>query len=116
MARGDLRDDQWEKLEPCLPKPGRGRRGRPCQRNREVINGIMWIHRTGSPWDDMPRDLYGSSDTAYSRFNRWSKEGIWEEIFLKLVEICDAEQLPLMVDSCVIKAHPDAAGAKKKSF
>jgi transposase len=52
----DLTDQQWAKLEPHIPKP-RVRddgRGRPWRDPRDVLNGILWIMRTGAPWKDMP--------------------------------------------------------------
>ena len=52
----DLTDEQWKVLEPligALPKRADGR-GRPRSRSREVLNGILWILRTGAQWADLP--------------------------------------------------------------
>ena len=56
MERGDLTDQQWQQLEPLLPaqKP---RTGRPGKDHRTIINGILWVLRTGAPWRDLPERM-----------------------------------------------------------
>src|SRR4051794_40356946 len=71
MRRGDLTDQQWQQLEPLLP-PEKPRTGRPNEDHRQILNGILWIHRTGAPWRDLPR-RYGPVGTVSSRFYRWRK-------------------------------------------
>src|SRR5690349_24729462 len=51
--RGDLTNEQWERIEALLPK-GKTKRGRPAQDHRKLLNGIVWVLRTGAPWRDMP--------------------------------------------------------------
>ena len=72
----DLTDAQWAVLEPLLPKPRlrRDRRGRPWRDPRDVLNGILWILRTGAPWQDLP-DRYPSYQTCHRRFQRWVDNG-----------------------------------------
>ena len=52
----DLTDEQWKLLEVMIPKPTRREdgRGRPWRDPREVLNGILWVLRTGAPWKDLP--------------------------------------------------------------
>ncbi|MBP8912037.1 MAG: transposase, partial [Phycisphaerae bacterium] len=52
----DLTNEQWERIKPFIPrtKSGPGQSGRPPQDRREVLNGILWILRTGAPWADLP--------------------------------------------------------------
>ena len=74
----DLTDAQWEELEPLIPlaKPG----GRPRTVDmRQVINGILYVLRSGCPWRMMPHDLPPWS-TAWGYFRRWRKDGNWERI------------------------------------
>jgi transposase len=78
MRRHDLTNEQWQRLEPLLP-PQKPRTGRPNSDHRAIINGILWILRTGAPWRDMP-ERYGSWSTVYSRFQRWRKAGIWDRV------------------------------------
>ena len=71
-----LSDAQMARLEPFFPKS----HGKPRVDDRRVLNGIFYILRTGSPWRDLP-ERYGPYTTVYNRFNRWSKQGVWEAIF-----------------------------------
>src|SRR5690349_17730240 len=73
MGRFDLTDRQWERLEPLLP-PRRPRTGRPTEDHRRLVNGIVWVLRTGAPWRDLP-ERYGPVGTvsgSVARFaDRW---------------------------------------------
>jgi transposase len=114
MHRGDLTNAEWARLEPLLPpqKPKTGRINKP---HRKVINGILWVLRTGAPWEDMPR-RYGKHKTASSRYYRWRKAGIWDRIFAELQAQAEKDgELDWtlhFVDSTVVRAHQHAAGAK----
>src|SRR5687768_5978897 len=66
MKRKDLTDMQWERLQPLLP-PQKPRTGRPNLDHRRLVNGILWLLRTGAPWRDVP-DHYGPWRTVASRF------------------------------------------------
>jgi transposase len=114
MNRGDLTNEQWAKLQPLLP-PQKPDTGRPNEDHRRIINGILWILRTGAPWRDLP-DRYGPSGTVSSRFYRWRQAGIWDRIFAAVQQQADADgQLDWdvhFVDATVIRVHQHAAGAK----
>jgi transposase len=114
MRRRELTDEQWEKLYPLLP-PQKPKRGRPAQDHRLIINGILWILRTGAPWRDLP-DHYGPWSTVASRFYRWQKAGIWQRVLEALQQQGDAngqiDWKKHSVDSTIIRAHQHAAGAK----
>ncbi|MER6255645.1 IS5 family transposase [Streptomyces sp. NPDC001584] len=115
MARGDLTDVQWARLEPLLPvgkKPGRP----PTWTRRQLIDGIRWGTRTGAPWRDVP-ERYGPWGRAYDLFRRWQRDGTWQQIFAELQAVADAKQLiiwDINVDSTVCRAHQHAAGAREK--
>lgn len=114
INRRDLTNAQWARLEPLLP-PQKPKTGRINQPHRRVINGILWILRTGSPWGDLPR-RYGKSQTVSSRFYRWRKNGVWQRTFAELRAQADQDQELdwdiHFVDSTVVRAHQHAAGAK----
>ncbi len=115
MGRGDLTNEQWERLKPLLP-PQKPRTGRPAKDHRTVINGILWILRTGAPWRDLP-DRYGKWTTVYSRFQRWRKARVWDRLLGAVQALAD-EQGDLdweihFVDGTIVRAHQHAAGAKK---
>jgi transposase len=115
MNRGDLTNEQWEQLKVVLP-PQKQRTGRPALDHRQVMNGILWVLRTGAPWRDLP-ERYGKWATIYSRFRRWREQGVWDEILSKLQSIKSREpgidwELHF-IDASVVRAHRHAAGAKK---
>jgi transposase len=74
--RFDLSDDEWAFLEPLMPKSRMSAR----VDDRRIMNAIFYVLRTGMPWRDLP-ERYGPYTTAYNRFNRWSRRGIWKRIF-----------------------------------
>jgi transposase len=115
METSDLSNRQWEQLRPLLP-PQKPYTGRPAKDHRTVINGILWILRTGSPWRALP-ERYGSWKTVSSRFYRWQRAGVWDRILAALQRQADAEgRLDWtlhFVDSTVVRAHQHAAGAKR---
>ena len=106
--RYEISDEDYERIKPLLPgKPGD--LGRNADNNRRFINAVLWIARTGAPWDDLP-ERYGKANTAFQRFNRWAKKGRWQGIFEALQDP-DLEWLRL--DTTVVRAHQHAAGQKK---
>ena len=74
--RYDLTDFEWSVIEPVLP---RGKPGPRRKDDRRVLNGIFWVLRAGAPWRDLP-NRYGPYTTAYNRFNRWRKAGVWDRL------------------------------------
>jgi transposase len=80
MSR-DLTDAQWAFIEPLLPElPRRADgRGRPWRDSRQVLNGILWILRTGAPWSEMP-DRYPPYQTCHRRFQQWRKAGVMDRM------------------------------------
>jgi len=83
----DLTDAQWEVLDPLIPEPPRraDRRGRPWKERRAVLNGILWVLRTGAPWADLP-DRYPPYQTCHRRFQQWVRSGIMKGILEALAE------------------------------
>src|SRR3954470_22068916 len=83
----DLTDEQWAILEPLLPKPRvrRDGRGRPWRDPRDVLNGILWVLRTGAPWADLP-PRYPPAATCQRRLQQWSRDGTFEIIRLALLQ------------------------------
>ena len=105
--RHDISDRVWHLLEAHLP--GRqGSSGRNARNNRQFINAVVWILRTGAPWRDLPPE-YGDWKNTNRRFCRWRDKGIWEKLFKLFVQDPDFEWL--MIDASYIKVHPHAAGA-----
>ena len=108
MPRSQLSDRMWVKLAPLLPSE-EGRRGRPGLPNRPFVEAILWKHRTGAPWRDLP-ESFGPWASVFTRFNRWSRAGVWQSVLEALRGDADTEWV--MLDGTVIRAHQHSAGAK----
>jgi transposase len=83
----DLTDEQWEVLQLLIPRPPctEDGRARPWRDPRDVLNGILWILRTGAPWKDLP-ERYPPYQTCHRRFQRWVEEGILSRILEALAQ------------------------------
>jgi len=108
MGRHEISDENWSRIEGLLP--GRpGGHGGVAKDNRVFINAIWYVAKTGIPWRDLP-ERYGPYTTAYNRFNRWSRRGVWKKIFDKLAS--KSRDSLYLIDSTIVKAHRAASGAK----
>lgn len=108
-----LTDEQFEQINRLLPPEDR-RRGRPPKvKNREALEGILHVLRTGTPWRDLPK-AYGPWHTIYRRWQRWIESGVWGNILRLLKRLKGLELKIVFVDSTVVRAHQHAAGAAKK--
>ncbi len=101
-----LSDSEWAAIEPHLP---RGRSGAHRVDDRRIISGIVHMLRSGARWRDCP-SAYGPYTTVYNRFNRWSRQGVWSQVFFALTGKSDV--VTGAIDATYIKAHRSAAGAK----
>jgi transposase len=83
----DLTNEQWNRLEPLFPssKNIADGRGRPRRNPRDVLNGILWVLRSGAPWKDMP-PRYPPYQTCHRWFQRWAQHGVFKQILSKLAE------------------------------
>ena len=103
-----LTEEQWARLEPHLPKhPPAPKGGRPWVSDRECLEGILWLLRTGSRWRDIPVDL-PSGSTCWRRLQEWAGEGILEAIHTLLIEELDERAAldfsELLTDATFIRA------------
>ena len=82
----DLTDEQWSIIQPLIPDPPRrpDGKGRPWKDARDIMDGILWILRTGAPWHDMPKERYPPYQTCHRRFQQWVRTGIFEKILQAL--------------------------------
>ena len=83
----DITNEQWSRIEPIIvaSTPPRDPRGRKQRNPRDVLNGILWILRTGAPWEDLPQ-RYPPYQTCHRRFQQWVRHGVFRRIARELVE------------------------------
>jgi transposase len=83
----DLTNEQWQRIKQYIPKPRAqsGKSGRPPQDLRAVLNGILWILRTGAPWADLP-ERYPPKSTCHRRFQEWTESGVFAKILTALAK------------------------------
>ena len=105
-----LRDDQWERLEAFVPGGRKGKRG-PRTDNRRFLNALLWMARSGGRWRDLPERL-GDYETVMRRYYRWIEMGVLDDILAALAGEADLEWL--MIDSTIVRAHQQAAGARRE--
>jgi len=89
MIRLILTDAQWAKMEPhCLGKVGDP--GRSGKDSRLLVEAVLWIARTGSPWRDLP-PVFGKWNSVYVRFRDWTKAGVFQRLFEAVSDDPDLE-------------------------
>lgn len=104
-----LRDDQWNKIKDLLP----GRKetvGVTAKDNRLFIDAVLYRYRAGIAWRDLP-ERFGDYRVIHTRHTRWSRCGVWEEIFMRFAQDTDNEYA--MIDSTIVRAHQHSAGARR---
>jgi transposase len=115
MTRHRLTDEQWERIKDVFPPPAKT--GRPPRHRRKIVEGILWILRTGAPWRDLPEE-YGPWGTVWDLFDRWNADGTLDEILHRLqpakVDLGQIDQHLWCVDGTVTRAARCAAGGGKK--
>jgi transposase len=112
----DLTDDQWAVIEPLIPEEERlnePRRGRPWRDPRDVLNGVLWILRTGAPWQDLPK-RYPPYQTCHRRFQKWVAEGVMECILQEMAH--DLKDLSeCFIDGTFVVAKKGGQGWERPS-
>jgi transposase len=120
MAKPILDDALWTLIEPVLPPPKKRRRrfpGRKPVENRAALSAILFILRTGVPWELLPQELgWGSGMTAWRRLAAWQRRGVWRKIHeLLLAHLQAADRIDwsrAIIDSSSVRA---VHGGKKRA-
>lgn len=119
--REELTDEQWAILEPLIPKvtPRADGRGRPVTHSdRAVLNGILWVLRTGACWADLP-ERFPSGSTCFRRFSRWVRQGVLRAILEALArDLEDRGKINLsecFIDGTFVVAKKGASQWEKPS-
>jgi len=110
MAREILPEELWTLIEPLLPadKPPKSN-GRPAVANRDALTGILFVLRTGIPWEYLPQEMgCGCGMTCWRRLRDWQKLGVWQSVFEALLaHLNKADRLDwsrAIVDSSSVRA------------
>jgi transposase len=104
----ELGDDQWQRLKGQVAG---GRKGKRRPRTDRFLNALLWMARSGGRWRDLPARL-GGYHTLKRGYYRWIAMGVLEARFEALAR--DADREWLMIDSTIVRAHHQAAGARRK--
>src|SRR5215831_6090547 len=112
MAQRLIDEALWRRIEPLLPKPPRRRfkaMGRPRVPDRAALTGILFVLRSGLPWQMLPKEMgCGSGSTCWRRLVRWQRAGVWRRLHaVLLAELRQRGQLDLaraVVDSASVRA------------
>jgi putative transposase len=83
----EVPDGLWEKIEQILPPEKKaGSRGRPALSNRQVLNGILFVLRSGCQWKGLKKEWFGASSSLHARFQQWNKAGLWKKMHRVMVK------------------------------
>ena len=116
MAKPLVTDDLWTVVEPLLPqRPPRPKGGRPVVNDRAALSGILFVLKTGIPWEYLPQEMgCGAGMTCWRRLRDWQRAGVWDHLHRVLLDrLRGADQLDwsrAAVDSASVRA---VGGAKK---
>ena len=107
-----LTDETWGRIAAALTAVKSRAGAPPKQTDRDFVEAVLYLARTGCPWRDLP-ERFGNWGAVYQRFRRWERAGYWRALFAVL-PTDPAGVETILLDSTVIRAHPHAAGAPKK--
>ena len=117
MTRHRLTNDQWDCISHLFPAPATT--GRPPRDRRTIVDAILWILRTSSPWRDLP-EQYGPWGTVWDLFDKWNANGLLDEILTALraahVDVGELDGELWCIDGTVVRAARCAAGGGKKGI
>jgi transposase len=102
-----ISDEMWKAIDPLFPPPAK--EGRPRADDRQTLDGILYVLKTGTPWNDL-REKYGDDITAWRRLKEWEEKGVWKKIMDTLVTKGYAEGV---LDMDTLSIDSDTIPAKK---
>ena len=109
-----MSDEEWAFFEPFIVETG-PRRGRRPRDHRLVLDGVFGIARTGAAWRDL-HSHFGSWNSVYRQFRRWTQVGVRDLMLEALNETGAVHDSVQMIESTIVRAHQNAAGALKKGL
>ncbi len=116
MAKELVPDELWEVIEPLLPgEPPKPKGGRPRVPDRAALTGILFVLRTGVPWEMLPQEMgCGSGMTCWRRLKEWHEAGVWGRLHRALLDrLGEADRIDwgrASLDSAAVAAPGGAKG------
>jgi len=110
MAKPLLTDELWQRIKPHIPPdPPKPKGGRPRVPDRACLTGILFVLKTGTPWEYLPREMgCGSGMTCWRRLRDWQAAGVWQKIWQTLLDelgLADGiDWSTSAMDSCSVRA------------
>lgn len=110
MAKPLLSEALWERIERLLPPdPPKPKGGRPRVSDRQALTGILFVLRTGCPWEYLPKEMgCGSGMTCWRRLRDWQLAGVWEKLWRALLDelglVDEIDWSNVVIDSCSVRA------------
>lgn len=116
MGKQIVSDELWSVIQPLLPvEPPKPKGGRPRVEDRATLTGILFVLKTGIPWEMLPEEMgCGSGMTCWRRLRDWQEAGVWEQLHRVLLErLAQADQIDWSRVSIDSGSVPAPGGAKK---
>ena len=116
MAKELVTDELWEVVEPLLPEEEpKPKGGRPRIDDRAALSGILFVLKSGIPWEMLPQEMgCGSGMTCWRRLKEWQEAGVWEKLHRKLLDrLGKAEEIDWERTSLDSSSVPAPGGAKR---
>ena len=116
MAKPLVTDELWEVIEPLLPEePPKPKGGRPRVPDRAALAGILFVLKTGIPWEMLPQEMdCGSGMTCWRRLEEWHEAGVWERLHRALLDrLGEADKIDWERASLDSGTVPAPGGAKR---
>jgi transposase len=121
MARRPVSKELWQKLQPLIPPFTPSSRGGPRARavsDKAAFEGIMYVLRSGIPWEDLPQSMgCGSGMTCWRRLREWQAAGVWQQLHLAMLQhLREYDQIDWGRTSIDGSSVPSPRGARKQAL
>src|SRR5438445_12744629 len=115
MAKPLLSDELWARIEPILPDHAPQVTGRPRVPDRAALTGVLFVLKTGTPWEHLPQEMgCGSGMTCWRRLHEWSEAGVWDRLREVLLAKLHRAELIDWSRAVIDSSHVRAVGGARK--